>query len=215
MNAPVHFKQRLAEELDAHAATLSAPGANAPVPVRVRSPRRRIAFTVAVAAAAAGLVIVPLVNGSHGAGTTTATGDTRTASTSDGDLNVVNADYSVQSRADGMVAVQLFDPKGAAGLQAALDKAKIAAVVKVPSATCHAVVHNDTSSAADVSKVVPPSKTYQEKGVINHLIDPSAIPSGDHLLFVVFFHPDEVSAVSYRLVTEVPSCVPDATGTGS
>lgn len=218
MNAPLHFKRQLADELDARAraaTTPSTPGAGALAPARVHPLRRRVAFTVGVAAAAAAVVAaLPLVSGADSATGQAAPAPHTTASGTGtgtaGDLNIADADYAVKSRPDGLVAVQLFDPKGAAGLEKALAGAGIRAAVRVPSASCRAVVHTDTGARGDLDKVLPPSKPYRENGVIYHLIDPTAIPAGDHLLFVASFKPGQVSTMGYKLVTEVPACVPAA-----
>ncbi|MFK0172262.1 hypothetical protein ACIQU5_26035 [Streptomyces sp. NPDC090306] len=221
MNAPLHFKRQLADELDARAraaTAFSTPGTRSPAPARVHPLRRRVVFTVGVAAAAAAAIAaLPLLSGQDGAGGQAAAPHTAASGTgggtgkgTGGGLNIADADYAVKSRPDGLVAVQLFDPKGAAGLEKALAGAGIRAAVRVPSASCRAVVHTDTGARGDLDKVLPPSKPYRENGVIYHLIDPTAIPAGDHLLFVASFRPDQVSTMGYKLVTEVPDCVPAA-----
>ncbi|TJZ99850.1 RNA polymerase sigma factor [Actinacidiphila oryziradicis] len=221
VNAPLHFKQQLADELNAHATSLSAPAGHRAL-LRLRAPRRRMTLTIgAVATAAAVAVALPLASGSHSTqqaaqaphGTvntgpgTSATPTPTSGSLSTG-LNIVNADYAVQSKPGGMVAIQLFNPKGVPGLQAALDKAGIPAAVLTPTASCHATIHNDGSARGDLKKVMPPSDTRREPDGIYHLINPSAIPAGDYLLFVARFEPGQVQGLGFTLVRQVPACVP-------
>lgn len=219
MNAPLHFKQQLADELNARATSLSAPAGGRAL-LRLRAPRRRMAFTVgAVAAAAAVAVALPLASGSHSTqqaaptppgavNTGPGTSATPTSGSLSTGLNIVNADFAVQSKPGGMVAIQLFNPKGVPGLQAALDKAGIPAAVLTPTASCHATIHNDGSARGDLKKVMPPSDTRREPDGIYHLINPSAIPAGDYLLFVARFEPGQVQGLGFTLVRQVPACVP-------
>ena len=219
MNAPLHFKQQLVDELNAHATSLSAPAGHRAL-VRLGAPRRRMAFTVgAVAAAAAVAVAVPLVSGSHSTqqaapvphstastGPVTSAAPTPQSTAGTSGLNIVNADFAVQSKPGGTVAVQLFSPKGVPGLQAALEKAGIPAVVMTPSAKCHATIQEDRSGRSTVMKVLPPSGVRSGPGGIYHLIKPSAIPAGDHLLFVARFG-GPIQGLGVTLVRQVPSCV--------
>ncbi|MBM9506597.1 hypothetical protein [Actinacidiphila acididurans] len=201
MNAPVHFKQQLADELNARAASLSAPAGNR-APLRLRAPRRRMALTIgAVAAAAAVAVALPLASGTH---STRQTAPTPPGAVSTGGLDIVNADYAVQSKPGGMVAIRLFDPKGVPGLQAALDKAGIPAVVLTPTASCHATVQRDLGDRGNVRKVVLHSKTGRDPALIN----PAAIPSGDTLLFTAYFNAGRPGPIGYALVRQAPACVP-------
>ncbi|MHA6758139.1 hypothetical protein [Streptacidiphilus sp. PAMC 29251] len=126
-----------------------------------------------------------------------------------GDLNIVNADYAVQSKPGGTVAVQLFGPKGVPGLQAALDQAGIPAAVMTPSASCHEAIENDDSGRYNLAQVLPPSGSGGHGGPAGmyQLIRPSAIPAGDHLLFIARFD-GPVKALGILLVLQVPSCVP-------
>ncbi|MFB7715499.1 hypothetical protein [Streptomyces sp. NPDC056105] len=42
------------------------------------------------------------------------------------------------------------------------------------------------------------------------MIDPAAIPEGDHLLFIVTFAPGDVQMVEATLTRQVPDCLPAA-----
>lgn len=214
MNAPVHFKQQLADELSAHAASLSAPTGHRAL-LRLPTPRRWVPVTVGLAAAAAAVAVaVPLVSGSpgaqqaaqtpHGAAGTGPGASAAPASPGVG-LHIVNADYAVQSRPGGTVSVQLFDSKGISGLQAALDKAGIPAKVMVPSASCRTTGHTDSKPHGSLLKVMPQSG-FHSNGV--HDIKPSAIRPGDHLLFIAEIGGSSSGVLATRLVHQVPSCIP-------
>ena len=221
MNTPVHFKQQLVDELNAHATLLPDPAGHR-VPVRLRAPRRRTAFAMgAVAAAAAVVVAVPLASGAHRtpqaapAQHSTAVAGPAAAGPGApgpqsvpgaGGLNIVNADYAVQSKPGGLVAVQLFSPKGVPGLRAALRRAGIPAVVMTPSASCHATIQYDDRRHSGGPEVLPPGLRSGPDGLYQ-LIRPSAIPAGDILLFTASFGgPSQELGVT--LVRQVPSCVP-------
>jgi len=120
-------------------------------------------------------------------------------------LNIVNADYAVQSKPGGMVSVQLFDLKGVSGLQAVLDKAGIPAKVMVPSASCHTTGHPDSSPHGSLLKVAPPSG-FHRNGVRD--IKPSAIVPGDHLLFIANSKSGPATLLAITLVHRLPSCIP-------
>ncbi|MFF1838139.1 hypothetical protein ACFVXE_28610 [Streptomyces sp. NPDC058231] len=220
MNAPAHFKEQLADELNAHATSLSAPAGHRAL-LRLRTPRRRVALTVGVAAAAAAVAVaLPLASGSPsaqqaapaphstastGLGTSAEQTPQSTPNTPSTSLNIVNADYAVQSKPGGMVSVQLFNVKGIPGLQAALDKAGIPAKVMVPSASCHTTGHTDNSPHGSLLKVMPPSG-FHRNGVRD--IKPSAMQTGDHLLFIVDTESSPLKALAITLVHQVPSCIP-------
>jgi hypothetical protein len=216
VNTPVHFRQQLADELTARATSLSAPAGHS-VLVRLRRPVRRmpLALGAAAAAVAAVAVAVPLTSGSHSApraAASTGPAPSSAAPTAHGTasagLDVVNADYAVKSAPGGTVSVQLFTPRGAAGLQADLRRAGIPAAVLTPSASCHATIREDRSGRSNVVKVMPPTGTRRgSDGAISHLIDPSAIPEGDHLLFIAHFAPGQAQGLGVALVREIPSCV--------
>jgi len=200
VNTPLHFKQQLADELAAHAASLPAPdGKHAPV--RLRAPRR-VALTVGVAAAAAVAVTVPLASGSHGtrqaAGTPSATASTG--------IDIVNADYAVRSESGGTVSVELFRPQGVRSLQIALRKAGIPAAVLIPSDTCRTTVRVDRSGRGDINKVVSAGRALRASDGASQLITPSAIPKGDTLLLVARFG-HKPKAMAAMLVSQVPHCV--------
>ncbi|WP_037913138.1 hypothetical protein [Actinacidiphila yeochonensis] len=221
MNAPEHFRQQLADELNARATAMSATAGHRAV-VRLRTPRRPVAYALGAAAAAAAVAVaLPLASGSHSTRqaapeargiTDVAPGTSSAPQGSSGSLgaglDIVNADFTVRSEPGGAVAVELFDPKGVSGLQAALDEAGIPAKVLTPTASCHATVEHDPSGQSTLAKVMPPAESHRgSDGGIQHVIHPSAIPSGDHLLFVARFAPDQVSTVSASLVRQVPGCV--------
>lgn len=218
MNVPAHFKQQLADELNAHAAALSAPAGHRTL-LRLHAPRRRVALVVGVAAAAAAAVAValPSTSASHSdqqaaparqsAPVSSGSSGTSGASVSSGTsgLNIVNANYSVRSKPGGMVSVQLFDLKGVPGLQATLDKAGIPAKVMAPSASCSATGHTHDSPHGSLLKVAPPSG-FHSNGVRD--INPGAIVPGDHLLFVPASKSGPVTSLAITLVRQLPTCVP-------
>ncbi|MEW2275768.1 hypothetical protein [Streptomyces griseofuscus] len=216
MNTPAHFKEQLADELRAHAAARPHhTGHRALLPTR--APRRRIVLTIGIATAAAAMAIaVPLATGTHNAQDVDSAMP-RTSNSSSASpapqggpgtpLNIVNADYAVRSKADGMVSIQLFDVKGAAGLQAVLDQAKIPAKVIVPSASCRTSGHVDESTHGSLLKAVPLSGHH---GDGSRDIKPSAIEPGDHLLFIPDTSSGKPHVIAIRLVHQVPSCIPAA-----
>ncbi|MFC1416973.1 hypothetical protein [Streptacidiphilus cavernicola] len=208
MNAPLHFKQQLADELNARATVLASPAASAaqggrPAPIRV--PRRRLTLTLgAVAAAVAVAVTVPLTGGTHdkqaAAGSSAAPGPLRSGSGNG--IDIVTADYVVKSVSDGTVAVKLMNLKGIPGLQAALRKAGIPAAVMEFSDTCHGTV--DTDESVDPMKVFPPSADGHYT-----LIRLSAVPKGEHLLIMELMTPvGGLQPSQLSVVRTVPSCVP-------
>lgn len=188
MNTPLHFKQQLADELNARATVLAAPTALRP---RIRAPRRRLTFTLgAVAAAAAVAIAVPLAGGSH---------DTQAGSVS---IDVATANYTVKSIPDGTIAVKLMNSKGIPGLQAALSQAGIPAAVMGFSTSCHAKVDHDNS--VDIEKVFPHSADGH-----GELIRLSAVPKGEHLLITPTIAPNgAIGGLEMSVVREVPNCVP-------
>ncbi|MEU7022120.1 hypothetical protein ABZ990_15850 [Streptomyces sp. NPDC046203] len=241
MNAPLHFKQRLADELGARAATLAAETVKVPEPAEAteateagstagtggpagpvvplfpgdhrtptrtprrsprRSPRRRPVLVLgAVAAAAAAAVTLSLTGspsgtpGPHGGGS--------------GNIDIATADYVVKSLPDGTVAVEVMNPRGIPGLQSALREAGIPAAVMTYSPSCRAKVRYD--AGFDSSKVFPETRETGT-GIDGHysLIRPSAVPEGDHLLFVATTGPHgQVGSLSMSVVREVPACVPE------
>jgi hypothetical protein len=208
--APTHFKQRLADELTAHAATLDAPTGH-----RTLLRLRPVALTVGVAAAAAAVAVaLPLTSASHGARqagsasrTTAASAPTANApaTAGTGDLDIVNADYTVRSAPGGLVSVRLFDTKGAPGLQAALDKAGVPAKVLVPSATCHSTGRTHRRPRGSLLKVAPLSG-FHRNGVRD--VRPGAIVPGDHLLLVANTDKGPVTSLAITLVRDLPRCVP-------
>ncbi|WNI30768.1 hypothetical protein [Streptomyces sp. ITFR-6] len=223
MNAPLHFKEELARELADHAATLPA-ATGRRSPVRFHPPLRRVAFTAGLAAAVAAVVTaLPLLPGPHdatqatpapqasatqesGAGIATATPRTGEGTR----LDVTNADYAVKSGPGGTVAVQLFRRKGAPGLQATLRKAGVPAAVMTPSASCHATFHSDHANLKALDKVLPNDEVKRNSRGIYHVINPAAIPEGDHLVFIVTSSGPDLQMVEATLSRQVPPCLPAA-----
>ncbi|MFJ4913066.1 hypothetical protein [Streptomyces sp. NPDC088726] len=224
MNAPLHFKEELARELAGHAATLPAPTGR-PAPVRAPSPLRRVAFTAGLAAVAAGVVAaLPLLSGPHdttqaapapqatattqGSGSATASPTPHTGAVAR--LDIANADYAVKSGPGGTVSVQLFRRKGAPGLQSTLRKAGVPAAVMTPSASCHATFHSDHANLKALDKILPQDEVKRNSRGIYHVIDPAAIPEGDHLVFVVTSSGPDLQMVEVTLSRQVPPCLPAA-----
>ncbi|MBC3843364.1 hypothetical protein GXW82_33570 [Streptacidiphilus sp. 4-A2] len=202
MNAPLHFKQQLADELNARATVLAAPTGHR---ARIRAPRRRLTFTLgAVAAAVAVAVAVPLAGGTHGqaaAGSSTAQASPGTGNTS---IDIVTTDYTVKSSPDGILSVELLNVRGIPALQAALRQAGIPAAVMEFSASCHAKV--DTDVNIDPEKVFP-----QPSNGRYALVRLSAVPKGEHLLFMEMMTPVGGLAPSQMsVVRQVPKCVPES-----
>jgi len=215
VNAPLHFKQQLADELHARAVTLDIPvGRRA----RVRAPRRRLAFTLgAVAAAVAVAVTVPLVGGTHDRQAVAGPSSSSSASSAvpaphgsaGAGLDIVTADYVVKSIPGGTVAVEVMNTKGLAGLQAALRQAGIPAAVMGFSASCHDTVETDDSPAAWEAFPQPDPKSGLSGRYT--LIRPSAVPKGEHLLFEATTAPNGlVGELQMSVVRKVPSCVPES-----
>ncbi|MCX5384507.1 hypothetical protein [Streptomyces sp. NBC_00083] len=206
MNAPVHFKQQLAQELTVRANAL-APQSG--LRVRGRVPRRRLTLSLgAVAAAVAVAVAVPLLGGVQGEqaeGTSAAP----SLQTKAGNLDIVTADYAVKSVPDGTVAVKVMSRRGIPGLQDALRQAGIPASVMTFSASCHTKVLYD--GGVDSMKVFPQGTAGS--GIDGHysLIKPNAVPAGDHLLFVPTTGAQgQIGTLQMSVVRQVPSCVPES-----
>ncbi|MFG2114803.1 hypothetical protein ACGFRB_19550 [Streptomyces sp. NPDC048718] len=223
MNAPLHFKQRLANELGARAATLAAEAAEAAetgpvVPLfpgghraPARSPRRRpvLVLGVVAAAIAATVTVSVSVTGSVGRADPQGPQGTHSVGSGSGNIDIATADYVVKSLPDGMVAVEVMNPRGIPGLQSALREAGIPAAVMTYSASCRTKVRYD--AGFDSSKVFPETRETGT-GIDGHysLIRPSAVPEGDHLLFVATTGPHgQVGSLSMSVVREVPTCVPE------
>ncbi|MFG3349409.1 hypothetical protein ACGF1Z_30670 [Streptomyces sp. NPDC048018] len=208
MNAPLHFKQQLAAELDARATTLAA---SAGRPARVRAVRRRPVLALgAVAAAVAAAVAVPLAGGSAGGevpgGPSARPAPHRTGSAG---LDIVTADYVVKTLPGDTIAVEVMSPRGIPGLQAALREAGIPAVVTTFSASCRATVLYDPR--ADSTKVFPRDGAGAATDGRLSLIRPDAVPEGDHLLFVATTgRHGRIGTLQMSVVREVPACVPES-----
>ncbi|MFE7414105.1 hypothetical protein [Streptomyces laurentii] len=208
---PAHFKRQLAGELTARAATLAALDPQSArgtttgrrAPVLVRRPRLTLALGAAAAAVAVA-VAVPLAGGTPGE-------QTPAGPPGGQKIDIVTADYVVKSVPDGMIAVKVMSAKGVAGLQATLRKAGVPAVVTTFSASCTAKVPYDVGF--DSSEVFPEPGEDGGRGIDGRysLIRPSAVPEGDHLLFVPTLTGDGgIGTLSMSVVTEVPGCVPES-----
>jgi len=226
VTALAQFKQQLGEELNAHAVSLSAPTGR-PARPRLRTVRRQLAFTVgfAAAAAAAAVFALPLGSGTHSTGQaapvsrgTASTGGPSAAPNPQqqhapgfSGLDVVNADYAVQSKPGGMVTVRLFSLKGLSGLQATLDQAGIPAAVMAASPSCHATAPTDSGPPTGdalysrLLKVLPTNWADSSKGI--HDIYPGAMDPGDHLLFIAPSKNAPLTSLMVELVRQVPSCI--------
>ncbi|MFE2144707.1 hypothetical protein ACFXA3_23720 [Streptomyces sp. NPDC059456] len=208
MNAPLHFKQQLADELNARATALDTATGHR---TRSRAPRRRLTFALgAVAAAVAVAVAVPVAGGTTderpAAGPSAVPAPHRTGS---GTIDIVTADYVVKSLPGDTIAVEVMSPKGIPGLQAALQQAGIPAAVMTFSASCHAKVLYD--DAVDSMKVFPQDDAGSAVNGHFSLIRPSAVPKGDHLLFVATTGGDgQIGTLQMSVVREVPGCVPES-----
>jgi hypothetical protein len=185
VNTLTHFQQSLGTELRERAELLSA----APGPARRARPTRRVLLVAATAAAAvAAVVAVPL---STGGGTESA--------------------YAVTPHSDGTVSFQLFNPKGAAGLEAALHKLGIRTVAMVTTKGC---AEKTPKSDPQIHNVLLLRRGAN--GAAIELIRPSAVPRGETLLLSVTplqgsgGAPDGSSrgAIQFLLVRNVPSCIP-------
>ncbi|MFC1438573.1 hypothetical protein ABUW04_09920 [Streptacidiphilus sp. N1-10] len=199
--APVNFQQQLGDELTARAAALPAHG---PATVRPRHTRRIAATSLGLAAAVTAVVV-----GTHAAGgpaappqaapaTSPAVGSSPTAGLAD-------VGYTVTVRPGDIVALRIIGTQ-LSGLQVALRRAGLPAVVLSPSASCHTkVTPVDTGSLGAVMSLDP------DDGRVA-LLDPGAIPHGDTLLVV-----DEspagavhgsVGSLAYLLTEQTPTCFP-------
>jgi hypothetical protein len=200
MDTPVNFQQRLGDELTARAAALPAPSATA---VRSRHTRRITVTSFGLAAAVTAVVLgthagsspaapqaAPITRPSAGGSPAPAFGD---------------VGYTVTVRPGHIIALKIIGTK-LSGLQTALRRAGLPAVVLTPSATCP-----DKVTPADGSHLGAVMSLDPENGRVA-LLDPSAIPPGDTLLVV-----DEspagtlhksVGSLAYMLTKHAPNCFP-------
>ena len=224
MNALAEFKQQLAGELHAHALSLPAPQETGR-PARSRAVRRRVTFTVAVAAAAAAVAVaLPLSSAKPGTSqaapaprgaSATAAAPTPQHTADFSHIDIVTADYAVQSKPGGNVTIQLFSLRGQAGLQAALNKAGIPAQVMVASASCHETgtaassgPSGGTATLDRLRKVSPPAAPGSYDAVHGiYTIYPAAMEPGDHLLFIAPSGSTSLSYLMVELVRFVPRCI--------
>lgn len=190
MNTLTHFQQSLDAELRERATALESQPEQ--VVRGTRAPRRRTVIALGTAAAAVAVAVaVPLTTG----------GGAETA-------------FAVTPYPDGTVGIQLFSPKGIAGLQAALRKLHIPAVAIAASKDCRTKVLTDPHSSTDLAKVEAGELGNRGKPPIT-LIRPSAIPRGETMLLSVQTiyatsgskEPIMVT-IQTQLVDRVPDCVP-------
>ncbi|MEU3459482.1 hypothetical protein ABZ721_05920 [Streptomyces sp. NPDC006733] len=199
MTTPVHFKDRLAEELTAHAQSL--PPAPA-VPVRARHTRRIAVTALGLAAAATAVLLIP-----HDAPTAApqAGADPGAQVHGGGTAVLSNASYTVTPRKDGTVTIQVTGAE-VSGLQAALRSLGVPAVVLRVSDTCPAKVRTDNAHLETVSTQDPQNGRLM-------VIRPSAIPHGDSLLLVQADlkgtqHPNLMGSMEVLLAKGEPTCFP-------
>jgi hypothetical protein len=201
MTTPVHFQQRLAEELTARAATLPPTAA---VPLRPRHTRRIAVTALGLAAAATAVVLIPHP-AAHpaapqapqaGAGRSTAPVPSSSAPV------LANAAYTVRSNQDGTVTVEVMNVHGLSGLQAALQKLGIPAVAMAQSASCHEPTPYGLPGLESVMSDDPSNGRLS-------VIRPSAIPKGETLLFAAAKAPNGgIGSLQGMLVRHVPGCYP-------
>jgi hypothetical protein len=199
VNTPVNFQQRLGDELTARAATLPTPD---PTPVRPRHTRRIAVTSLGLASAVAAAVL-----STHAGSAPAAPQAGPTTSPTAGLPAPVFGDvgYTMTVRPDHIVALKIIGTK-LSGLQTALRRAGLPAVVLTPSATCPSkVTPVDSSRLGAVMSLDPKNGRVA-------LLDPSAIPHGDTLLVV-----DEspagalhksVGSLAYMLTRPAPNCFP-------
>ncbi|MCZ4124946.1 hypothetical protein [Streptomyces sp. H39-S7] len=199
MTTPVHFKDRLAEELTAHAEALPPTAA---VPVRARHTRRIAVTALGLAAAAATVMLIP-----HNAPTTTPqAGLDPSAQVQGGGAPVLsNAAYTVTLRKDGTVTI-LVTGAEVSGLQAALRSLGVPAVVLRVSDSCPTKVQTDNANLETVSMEDPKNGRLM-------VIRPSAIPHGDSLVLVQANlkgaqHPNIMGSMEVLLAKGEPTCFP-------
>ncbi|SEL36469.1 hypothetical protein [Streptacidiphilus jiangxiensis] len=202
MDTPVNFRQRLGDELAARAA---ARPVLSPTPVRPRHTGRIAVTSLGLAAAVTAVVL-----GTH-TGTAPATPHAAPASPSAGNSNSAPAlgdvGYTVTVRPGHVVALEITGTK-LSGLQAALRRAGLPAVVLSPSATCPAkVTPVDTSHLGQVMSLDPKNGRVA-------LLDPGAVPHGDTLLVVDEAPPGalhrSVGSLAVMLTNPAPACFPSS-----
>lgn len=200
MNAPVNFRQRLGDELAVRATALPAPS---PAPVRPRHARRIAVTSIGLAAAVTAVVLGTQAGSGPAAPQATPVAPPAADGGSAPALGTV--DYTVSVRPDKVVALEIVGTK-LSGLQAALRRAGVPAVVLTPSATCRSEVTPVDSGHLGAAMSLDP-----KNGRVA-LLDPGAIPHGDTLLIV-----DEapgsalhksVGSMAYLLTRPAPSCFP-------
>ncbi len=196
LDTPVNFRQRLEDELTARAA---ARPVLVPLPVRRRH-TGRIAVTSLGLAAAVAAVLLGTQTGSG-----PATRQEAVPPAGGGALGEVG--YTVTVRPDHLVAVEIIGTE-LAGLQDALRRAGLPAVVLSPSASCSAeVTPVDTGHLGRAMSLDP------ENGRVA-LLDPGAVPAGDTLLVVDEAPPGalhkSVGSLAVMLTDPAPTCFPAA-----
>ncbi|WP_042384707.1 hypothetical protein [Streptacidiphilus melanogenes] len=200
LDTPVNFRQRLGDELTARAAALPTPSA---APVRPRHARRIAVTSLGLAAAVTAVVV-----GAHAGSSPAAPLATPTTSPTAGGSAAPafgEAGYTVTVRPGHIVALKIIGTR-LSGLQTALRRAGLPAVVLTPSAACTTkVTPVDSSRLGAVMSLDP------ENGRVA-LLDASAIPPGDTLLVVdespaAALH-KSVGSLAYMLTEHAPNCFP-------
>ncbi|MFE2351521.1 hypothetical protein ACFVT9_22390 [Kitasatospora cineracea] len=197
-NTPVNFRQRLEDELTARAA--AARPVLVPLPVRRRRTGRIAVTSLGLAAAVAAV----LLGAQAGSGPATRQ-EAVPPAVEGGALDEVG--YTVTVRPDRLVAVEIIGTE-LSGLQDALRRAGLPAVVLSPSASCSAkVTPVDTGHLGRAMSLDP------ENGRVA-LLDPGAVPAGDTLLVVDEAPPGalrkSVGSLAVMLTNPAPACFPAA-----
>ncbi|MEY9843042.1 hypothetical protein [Streptacidiphilus sp. MAP5-3] len=202
VDTPVNFQQRLGDELTARAAARPVLSLT---PVRQRHTRRIAVTSLGLAAAVTAAVL-----GTHAVGSP-ATPQAAPAPSSAGNSNSTpvfsDVGYTVTVRPGHIVALEIIGTK-LAGLQAALHRTGLPAVVLSPSATCPTkVTPVDSSHLGQVMSLDPKNGRVA-------LLDPGAVPHGDTLLVVDEAPPGalhkSVGSLAVMLTNPAPTCFPSS-----
>jgi hypothetical protein len=201
VNAPTNFQQRLGAELTARAEAMPA---STQVRVRPRQSRRIAVTAFGLAAAVTAVVLGTQAGSSH---TPVQAGPTTSSTTGDnGGSGIENASYTVTVREGGTVALLLTGTK-LSGLQTALRRAGLPAVVLTPSASCASRVVGVDGHHLDAVM----SRDPKNGRIV--LLNPHAVPHGDTVVIVDESLHDgagngTVGSMDYILTRNVPSCFP-------
>ncbi|MFJ9708166.1 hypothetical protein [Streptomyces sp. NPDC101234] len=199
MNTPVNFQQRLGDELTARATTLPTLD---PTPVRPRH-TRRIAGTSLGLAAAVTAVVLGTHAGSRPAAPQAMPATPSTAGSSAPAFGDVG--YTVTVRPGHVVALKIIGTR-LTGLQEALRRAGLPAVVLTPSPSCPTKV-----APVDSSRIEAVMSLDPKDGRVA-LLNPAAIPHDDTLLVVDEAPPGarhkSVGSLAVMLTKQAPNCFP-------